>query len=136
MIRTSRNPRVVISPTPRALRSMTMFEPSVVPCTACATSLHGTPARATSSSRPARHAAEGSGYVVSRLPVDSSPAGDWITRSVKVPPTSNPIRYGTGLTPAFGPGQDHAVRVAATRLVREHVLDRLAARREVGPIEE
>src|SRR5262252_7712861 len=50
---------------------------------------------ASSASRPARHASDGSGYVVSRLAVVSSPVGDCRTKSVNVPPTSKATRYGT-----------------------------------------
>src|SRR3990167_9317427 len=123
MTRTSRKPRVVRSPTPAALRSITMFEPSVVPWTAWATSAHGTPLAAISSSSPARQASDGSGYVVSRLAVASSPEGAWSTKSVNVPPTSKPMRYPKDSAPAVGPGEDDAVRVAAPRLVGDRVLE-------------
>src|SRR5207248_2623707 len=137
MSSTSRKPRVVSRPTPRALRSMTTLLPSVVPCTACATSRQATPALASSASSPARHASEGSGYVVNRLAVVSSPPGDCSTKSVNVPPTSKPTRYDTGASaPAFGPGEDHAIGVAAAGLVGQRVLDRLAVGREVRALED
>src|SRR4029450_7784836 len=59
MIRTSRNPCVVRRATWPPFRSITTFEPSVVPCTAWASSAHPSPARATSSCRPATHARGG-----------------------------------------------------------------------------
>src|SRR3990170_8696924 len=137
MTSTSRKPRVVSSPTPRALRSITTFEPSVVPCTAWATSPQATPLAAISASRPARHASDGSGYVVSRFAVASSPEGDCSTKSVKVPPTSKPMRYATRRSaPAVGAREDDAVRVALAHLVRDRVLDGLAAGREIGALEE
>src|SRR5436309_1466756 len=126
MSSTSRKPRVVSRPTPRALRSMTTLLPSVVPCTACATSRQATPALASSASSPARHASEGSGYVVSRLAVVSSPAGDCSTKSVNVPPTSKPIRYDTKSAPPLRAREHDAVGIAPSRLVGDRVLDRLA----------
>src|SRR6185436_11511521 len=136
MISTSRKPRVVSRPTPRALRSMTTLEPSVVPWTAWLSSVHPIPARPISSSRPSRQAADGSGYVVSRLPVVSSPEGACSTKSVNVPPTSNPTRYATRSVPALGAGEADAVGIASARLIRDRVLHRLAAGGEVGPLEE
>src|SRR3989304_2243613 len=77
MTSTSRKPRVVSSPTPRALRSITTFEPSVVPCTAWAAS-----------------------------------------------------------PPAAGAREADPVRIALAHLVRDRVLDGLAAGREVRALEE
>ena len=53
--------RVVISATPRPLRSMTTLEPSVVPWTACCKSGQPKPDLRMISSRPARQASDGSG---------------------------------------------------------------------------
>src|SRR6266705_755382 len=136
MMSTSRKPRVVSRPTPWALRSMTTLEPSVVPCTAWLSSAHDTPARSISSSRPARQAAAGSGWVVSRLPVVSSPDGACSTKSVKVPPTSNPTRNATRSAPVLVAGETDLVGIAPARLVRQRVLDGLAAGGEVGALEE
>src|SRR5512145_90727 len=136
MMSTSRKPRVVSRPTPYPLRSMTTLEPSVVPCTASATSAQATPALAMSSSRPARHAWDGSGYVVSRLAVASSPDGACSTKSVKVPPTSKPRRYGTCSAPPLRAGEHDTEGVATTGLIGNRVLDRLAAHGEVGPLEQ
>src|ERR671919_260842 len=136
MISTSRKPRVVSSPTPWALRSMTTLEPSVVPCTPWPMSAHATPACASSASSPARQAAEGSGYVVSRLPVVSSPVGACSTKSVNVPPTSNPTRYVTRSAPVLGPREADLVGIAPAGLVRQRILDRLAAGREVEALEQ
>src|SRR5262247_946831 len=114
---------------------MTTLLPSVVPCTACVTSGHATPAPASSASRPARQASDGSGYVVSRLAVVSSPAGDWSTKSVNVPPTSNPIRYDTKSAPPLRARQHDAIGIASARLVGDGVLDRLAVGRVVRALE-
>src|SRR3970282_717799 len=136
MISTSRKPRVVRRPTPFALRSMTMLEPSVVPWTAWATSAHLTPLFAINSSRPARHASDGSGYVVRRFAVVSSPDGDCSTKSVNVPPTSNPRGWAKGSAPAVGAGEDQPVGVSPAGLVGDRVLDRLAVRGGIGALEE
>src|SRR5438046_1877092 len=114
---------------------MTTLLPSVVPCTAGATSRQATPALASSASSPARHASEGSGYVVSRLAVVSSPAGDCSTKSVNVPPTSKPIRYDTKSAPPLRAREQDAVRVALSRLVADGVLHRLAIGRVVRALE-
>src|SRR5437899_8723640 len=135
MSSTSRKPRVVSGPTPRALRSMTTLLPSVVPCTACATSRQATPALVRSASSPARHASEGSGYVVSRLAVVSSPAGDCSTKSVNVPPTSKPIRYDTKSAPPLRAREHDAVGIAPSRLVGDRVLDRLAVGCKIRALE-
>src|SRR6058998_3396512 len=135
MSSTSRKPRVVSRPTPRALRSMTTLLPSVVPCTACATSRQATPALARSASSPARHASEGSGWVVRRLEAVSSPAGDCSTKSVNVPPTSKPIRYDTKSAPPLRAREQDAVRIAPSGLVADGVLDRLAVGRVVRALE-
>src|SRR5213592_1686304 len=114
---------------------MTTLLPSVVPCTACATSRQSTPALVRSASSPARHASEGSGYVVSRLAVVSSPAGDCSTKSVNVPPTSKPSRYGTRSAPSLRAREHDAVGIAPARLVGHGVLDGLAAGRIVRALE-
>src|SRR5437660_1462727 len=136
MSSTSRKPRVVSRPTPRALRSMTTLLPSVVPCTAWATSLQATRAPASSASRPARHASEGSGYVVRRLAVVSSPAGDCSTKSVNVPPTSKPIRYDTKSAPPLRAREHDAIRIAPARLIGDGVLHGLAGGRVVRALED
>src|SRR2546428_7071777 len=108
---------------------MTTLLPSVVPCTACATSRQATPALASSASSPARHASEGSGYVVSPLAVVSSPAGDCSTKSVNVPPTSKPIRYDTKSAPPLRAREHDPIRIAPARLIGGGGLPRLAVGR-------
>src|SRR5438045_9070393 len=114
---------------------MAAWLPSVVPCTACARSRQATPALARSASSPARHASEGSGYVVSRLAVVSSPAGDCSTKSVNVPPTSKPIRYDTKSAPPLRAREHDAIGIAPARLVCHRVLDGLAVGRVIRALE-
>src|SRR2546428_9853951 len=65
----------------------------------------------------------------------SSPPGDWITKSVNVPPTSNPTRYAMRSGPAFGAREHQAIREPASGLVGDRVLERIAARVEPRPLE-
>src|SRR5438552_3672741 len=76
---------------------MTRFAPSVVPWTACATSESATDAARSTSARPRKTASEGSRGVVSCLPTNTSPVSAfWSTKSVNVPPISNPSRQVMG----------------------------------------
>ncbi len=92
---TSRNPRVVISPVRAPVRVSTALTPSVVPTFTCETSFSATPVVAIASSTPLA----GSRALVGTFSQEVDPlASSSTTTSVKVPPTSTPIRIiGTQL---------------------------------------
>ena len=93
--RMSRNPRVVSIPVSEPLCSMIAFVTRVVPWMPSSTASGPMPLLARSVSMPRFAPIAGSRGVESSFSISTLPSGWATTMSVKVPPTSNPMRSAT-----------------------------------------
>ena len=85
----------MINPSTAPRRSMTALVTSVVPCTISLTASSPTPCSATIAASPSIAPTAGSAGVVRRLCSRNDPSrASASTKSVNVPPMSNPIRIG------------------------------------------
>src|SRR5439155_15367355 len=129
---TSRWPSVVRRPTRAPFRSRSALVATVVPGTIRSVSLRR-PLRSRSSSSarspsPSMTPTDGSAGVEADLARTTRPASSTATRSVKVPPTSTPIRYTSAPLPAagnratLGPGRRHRAGPAVPARATGHEL--------------
>src|SRR5690348_13341273 len=93
----SRCPSVVSMPTVAPFRSRSALVATVVPCTtrsvAPSSAAVSVPSSRASSTIPSITPMDGSSGVEADLAIATRPSGSTATRSVKVPPTSMPMRY-------------------------------------------
>ena len=89
---TSRNPAVVTSAVLAPRRSIRALVARVVPWMICAISSMATPSRLVTAAIPARIPSSGRSWVVSTFVDAKDPSARSRAISVKVPPTSTPIR--------------------------------------------
>ena len=89
---TSRKPRVVSNPVRAPVFCKIVFEATVVPCTTSVTSRGSRPASASTAATPIATPSPGSIGVVVVLFTCMRPSESVKTTSVKVPPTSTPMR--------------------------------------------
>src|SRR5215813_1545493 len=130
----SRCPSVVSMPTVAPLRSRSALVATVVPCTtrsvAPSSGAVSVPSSRARSAMPSITPMDGSSGVEADLAMATRPSGSTATRSVKVPPTSMPMRYmsaasasASARAPAVLPGDEAVLqsgsaghRIAARRL--------------------